>query len=79
MNLQSGPSLSLFASTLLASGAPVHSESMLHIGISLLRLMQPIPLEERNRHNAPADCRQQPITQAGVPEWLERVGASGEV
>ena len=45
--------------------ALVHST--LHVGISLLRLMQPVPLEERNRHNAPAHCRQQPITQAGVP------------
>ena len=44
--------------------APAHST--LHVGISLLRLMQPIPLEERNRHNVPAHRRQQPITQAAV-------------
>jgi hypothetical protein len=33
--------------------------------------MQPIPLEERNRHDVPAHCRQQPITQAGVAERLQ--------
>jgi hypothetical protein len=54
---------------------PLHST--LHVGISLLRLMQPIPLEERNRHNVPAHCRQQPITQAGVAERLQCI--PGEV
>ncbi len=44
--------------------ALVHST--LHVGISLFLLTQPVPLEERNRHNVPAHCRQQPITQAGV-------------
>ena len=33
--------------------------------------MQPIPLEERNRHNVPAHGRQQPITQESVAEWLQ--------
>ncbi len=55
--------------------APVHST--LHVGISLLRLMQPVPLEERNRHNVPAHGRQQPITQAGVAERLQCI--PGEV
>jgi hypothetical protein len=64
-----------------SSGWPValHASmhSTLHVGIALLRLMQPVPLEEGNRHNVPAHCRQQPITQAGVAEWLQCI--PGEV
>jgi hypothetical protein len=33
------------------------AHSMLHIGISLIAPIKPIPLEERNRHNVPAHRR----------------------
>ena len=52
-------------------------ESLLYVCIHLIRLAKPNPLEERNRRNAPAHSRQESISQAGVAEWLERVG--GEV
>ena len=44
---------------------------MLHIGVHLLRPVQPIPLEEGNRYNVPPHRRQQTIAQAGVAERLQ--------
>ena len=46
-------------------------EAMMDVRIHLLRMMQLIPFKERNRHNVPAHCAQQSITQARVAKWLK--------
>jgi hypothetical protein len=46
-------------------------ESLLDVCIHLLRPLQPIPIEERNRHDVPPHRCQQPIAQAGVTERLQ--------
>ena len=52
-------------------------ESLPHIRISVVVPTQLVPLEEGNRYDVPSRRRQQPIAQAGVTEWLQRV--TGEV
>ena len=62
---------------LLVTHLLILQESLRDVRIHLLRLVQPIPVEEGNRYNVPSHRRQQPIAQAGVAERLERI--SGKV
>ena len=41
----------------LLAGRRILQEPMLNVCVHLLRLMQPIPFKERNRHNVPAHGR----------------------